>query len=551
MSMAETTFILNHFYNIFNINQRLDKVEDEDIPGINKRIDELEFEGDTNITNINNAIQGLNTDVVSLSNDVGTLKTNVSTLDEEIEIERNKYPIIAKIAKNDISSERQLIQLIPENIDLTNISDGTLWFIINDSISDSGKVIATGIAQYNKTENRFEHICDVPALNDMAVFDMVILDQCRALFEIPEEVTYYTYASLISDLVNFLYNKVPVKYGGTGLAAVPADHLLIGTPDSADGSGALTTVPVLNATSAETDSGIVSSEFLNAKLENLDIEAGVKAKYYQNEQGEGILAIETPEVQDSYVRTEPWLYEGRELSEYSWADLQAMCEDGNFKDIRVGDYKTITLTTGEVVQMQIAGIDTYIHQYPEISHHIDWISINCLNGSIKWNESEDKNNGSSEKLCPWLSSFLYLHLNEIIYNYLPDDIKTLIVQKISLIEGRYSDSGTLVDSNSIHWEYIGKLWIPSEYEVYGSIVWGTKGYSCGMGVQYPLFANNLKHRIKYKGSSDLNRCTWWLINPASGYSTQCCCVNSGGYPDLHNATADYISVPLCFRFSGS
>lgn len=551
MSMAETTFILNHFYNIFNINQRLDKVEDEDIPGINKRIDELEFEGDTNITNINNAIQGLNTDVVSLSNDVGTLKTNVSTLDEEIEIERNKYPIIAKIAKNDISSERQLIQLIPENIDLTNISDGTLWFIINDSISDSGKVIATGIAQYNKTENRFEHICDVPALNDMAVFDMVILDQCRALFEIPEEVTYYTYASLISDLVNFLYNKVPVKYGGTGLAAVPADHLLIGTPDSADGSGALTTVPVLNATSAETDSGIVSSEFLNAKLENLDIEAGVKAKYYQNEQGEGILAIETPEVQDSYVRTEPWLYEGRELSEYSWADLQAMCNDGNFKDIRVGDYKTITLTTGEVVQMQIAGIDTYYRASDtRVPHHIDWISIDCLNDPVQWNTTA-LNNGTSIENSPWLSSNLCNHLNETIYSTIPEDIKSKIIDKNMLIERRYSENGTLTDSPGWKWGNMGKLWVPSEYEVYGTTVWGTKGWSIGMGIQYPLFMCSSKHRVKMTGYGTGTRATWWLSTVESGSSSNACTSLIESAPGSANVTNTGIRFTLCFRIAAS
>lgn len=49
---------------------------------------------------------------------------------------------------------------------------------------------------------------------------------------------------------------------------------------------------------------------------------------------------------------------GKELTE-SWASLQARTQAGNFKGIRIGDFKPITLTTGEVVIMEVAGIDQY------------------------------------------------------------------------------------------------------------------------------------------------------------------------------------------------
>ena len=49
---------------------------------------------------------------------------------------------------------------------------------------------------------------------------------------------------------------------------------------------------------------------------------------------------------------------GQEITE-SWADLKARIQAGDFSNLYPGDYKQITLTTDEVVIMEIAGIDPY------------------------------------------------------------------------------------------------------------------------------------------------------------------------------------------------
>ena len=49
---------------------------------------------------------------------------------------------------------------------------------------------------------------------------------------------------------------------------------------------------------------------------------------------------------------------GKELTE-SWADLQARIKAGDFTGIHIGDFKSVTLTTGEVAIMEVAGIDHY------------------------------------------------------------------------------------------------------------------------------------------------------------------------------------------------
>ena len=249
------------------------------------------------------------------------------------------------------------------------------------------------------------------------------------------------------------------------------------------------------------------------------------------------------------IKTEgPQLYEGRELSEYTWAQLKTKCQNADFSDLRVGDYKTITLTGGEVVKMQIAGIDTYYKTTDQqLGHHIDWISVDCLNDYVQWNTTNN-NNGNATSPHPWLVSNVCSYLNNTIYPKLPADVKAVIKNKRSLLESKYSESGTLTDSTSWDWQNMGNLWLPHEYEVFGSVVWGTKGFSQGQAVQYPLFANSDTHRIKGKGNNG-GRCDWWLATVHSGNSTYCCIVSDYGNAYSNYASDTAIGVPVCFRIS--
>lgn len=244
----------------------------------------------------------------------------------------------------------------------------------------------------------------------------------------------------------------------------------------------------------------------------------------------------------------PQLYNGRELSEYTWSQIKTKIQNADFEDLRVGDYKTITLTDGEVVKMQIAGIDTYYRTIDEqLGHHIDWISKDCLTDYVKWNTTSN-NNGNADNPCPYEISNVKKYLNETIYPKLPSDVQAVISNKRTLMEERYSASGALTDSTTKRWLDLGKLWLPNEYEVFGSIVLGTKGLSQGQAVQYPLFANSYKHRIKGEGNGG-DCCAWWLSTVRSGDSTNCCYVSSMGCPADYYAFGTYIGVPVCFRIA--
>ncbi|MCX4328444.1 MAG: DUF6273 domain-containing protein, partial [Lachnospiraceae bacterium] len=133
-----------------------------------------------------------------------------------------------------------------------------------------------------------------------------------------------------------------------------------------------------------------------------------------------------------------------------------------------------------------------------------------------------------------------------LYEKLPADVKNFIVTKRTLLEKRYSASGALTDSTGWGWADIGKLWLPSEYEVFGSVCWGTKGWSLGQAVQYPVFANSWKNRIKGAGPKG-PRCYWWLLSLGGGSSSRACGVGYDGASYAWSASGAY-RVPLCFRF---
>lgn len=130
-------------------------------------------------------------------------------------------------------------------------------------------------------------------------------------------------------------------------------------------------------------------------------------------------------------------------------------------------------------------------------------------------------------------------------SHLPQSVKNHIVTKRSLMEIRYSASGALTDSTTWEWKDIGLLWVPHEYEVFGSVVWATKGYGQGQAMQYPIFANSYLNRIKGAGHGG-SRCYWWLASVRSGLSTCACGVGSGGHADYWSASYAR-RVPVCFR----
>lgn len=245
-------------------------------------------------------------------------------------------------------------------------------------------------------------------------------------------------------------------------------------------------------------------------------------------------------------------------------------EMDGYEGLNIHDYIPF-VAGGNVIKAEIGGIDTY-YNYGDtaVPHHIDFISRDCWPDTHVFNKV-NYNNGTSVSPSPWLASDLYAWLNSLamqvpnattanpamvdvdysatgVYDKLPAELKAVIVQKRALLPSRYTAGSLLTDDNSWAWADMGKLWIPSEIEVYGCEHWGSKnGYSSGGFQQYPIFATNMK-RVKGAGDGG-TRATWWLLSAGGGHSAAFAFVSPHGYGSYNNASDTTIRAPLCFRIA--
>ncbi len=229
--------------------------------------------------------------------------------------------------------------------------------------------------------------------------------------------------------------------------------------------------------------------------------------------------------------------------------LHKRVQAANFSGMRVGDYIDVPLvsasgvTSQQSVRFLLAHIDPYLWcDDRSKGHHLAFVAsapiavastvTGAANSSyLMWNTT-NTNQGTADQKCPYLNSNLKAW-EKLFEACLPEGLtKYLLTQRV-LLEERYSASGALSDSNSWSWQDIGKVWSPSEMEVYGCPVWGTKGYSVGFDCQFDLFRDTA-HRLNG------TRYGWWLRSVMGGSSSGVCCVSSGGAANYNSATNAWV-----------
>ena len=229
----------------------------------------------------------------------------------------------------------------------------------------------------------------------------------------------------------------------------------------------------------------------------------------------------------------------------------------NFAGLRVGDYLDVPLVSASAVAAQqsvrflLAHIDPYYCCGDNSKgHHIAFVAsapvsvaktaTGVANDSyLTWNTT-NTNQGTAETKNPYLGSNLKAW-ETAFEACLPEGLtKYLLTQRV-LLEERYSASGALTDSNNWNWQDIGKVWSPSEMEVYGCPVWGTPGWSVGFDCQFDLFRDTA-HRING------TRCSWWLRSVMGGSSSYVCYVNLYGNANYNSATNTWVRPRPGFLF---
>ena len=216
---------------------------------------------------------------------------------------------------------------------------------------------------------------------------------------------------------------------------------------------------------------------------------------------------------------------------------------------------TLTKPFPSISEIKIAGKATTEYTYDPETHKITFNSAPASGAAIAVS--------SEARACPWLVSNGYHFLNSLkgmvpngtgnnpdmaevdyteegVYHFLPDWLKNVIVEKRLYIPQRYSDTAIQVEDTAGSWQNIGKLWLPTEYEVMGCGVGDQSRFSMIGCVQYPIFAHSMNRNF--------GRLACWSMSTFGGISTTFVLFGYTGLCNYYLASTDYRG-PVCFRIS--
>lgn len=208
------------------------------------------------------------------------------------------------------------------------------------------------------------------------------------------------------------------------------------------------------------------------------------------------------------------------LDENSWLQINAASEAGIADVIwNVGDTKTVTLSTGESITMQIYGFN-----HDDLT---DGGKAGITFGLTKVMDEPWRMNYTAEDGIGFTDTFLYGNLDASIYGTLPAELRYVMksVEKKTSV----GDGSTDIETESM------RMFLFSEVECFG----GTAYSVPGEGSQYAIFAADLTYRGTIDNGHILE---WWLRSPKSTGSSSFCIVHSSGNAGHTSATWPYAGV---------
>lgn len=224
------------------------------------------------------------------------------------------------------------------------------------------------------------------------------------------------------------------------------------------------------------------------------------------------------------------------------AFLNARAKAHNTKFLRIGDYTDIAQSGFGTRRHGLFAFDPYYNAGATgKGGHFVMGSMEGWPVAVQWNTTND-NNGSASQQFPYLNSNLHKYELQTILPSYPVEWQNVMLSNQVLLEKRYSASGKLSASNGWDWADLGKIWSPSETEVYGQCVWATPGYSVGYDCQFPFFRQT-RNRIMLQGG---NRVGWWLRSVGGASSTNACGAGGSGEAGSGSTSGAGIRCLPCF-----
>lgn len=214
------------------------------------------------------------------------------------------------------------------------------------------------------------------------------------------------------------------------------------------------------------------------------------------------------------------------LNNQTWQGFQNIVNAGlGQKYVNVGDEMEVTLTTGETVIFRVANVE---------AKKLIWEARYALAATRQMNSSQTNSGG-------WNSCAMRSWLNSTFYNSLPDDLRGLIATHETKASVGSQSSSLQTASD--------KIWLPREYEVFGSTTYAASSeHTAGGAEQFAIYAD-ASNRIKTLGKTGATS-VWWLASPIVGNSSYFCYVSTSGSANGNYASNTCGVVP-CFEISAS
>jgi hypothetical protein len=288
-------------------------------------------------------------------------------------------------------------------------------------------------------------------------------------------------------------------------------------------------VPSISATASIDDStGTPSVDVTVAG----DIDAPVMNFEFHNLKGEAGSASDVDAILESDI--EDIVSDLYSLKNSSWEEIDSAGKAGTASSLwKVGDEKTITLTTGEEVTLVIMGFDHDDLADGSGKAPITFGMKNLLATTYPMNSSNTNAGG-------WDSSLMRSSTMATLLSQLPSDLKSY-VKSVSQKATAGSESTTITTSSD-------KLWLFSEVEIDGTT---SSGYA-SEGTQYDYWkAVSSDDRTGITRKKCLSNGTgsaysWWLRSPSVNGNYAFRFIGSYGTPGNNYASGN--SYGVCFGF---
>ena len=390
--------------------------------------------------------------------------------------------------------------------------------------------------RYGGSEKLIKAIISANTTTKTIYDDTITTDSIIRVYIDEHDSFTYNSISTASGSVTITFNAmtqdVPIQIG---IGAVSEFHQLITEGQASDisynnGQSGMTATDVQEAID-ELKSDLGNIELTADNVEYDNTTSSLQATNVQDAVDE-ITDNLTWYIQNGWLPVRPSGDVPANMEDCSWAMLKQLASAGTLGNYyQIGDTKTIELAGGERVVMELVSINdgsgTAGGYYPRGT--VDFISKDCLQTTRSMNSSNTNAGG-------WVSCALRTTLNTTIYETLPQTVKDAIVEKTHKTSAG-SQSTSLV-------EHSDKLWLPTEYEMFGAITYSANTENANVNKHYAVFDTNAD-RIKHQGTNG-SAVWWWESSPRVSDSANFCGPGRSGGTDYANAS-DSGGVLLCFR----